>query len=77
MKSMSDIMLQAHFKELKQELEKAKNEELVTEHDKAYLLLKKTFNFLKEKSETAVLGSEGVDLLYELAQYLDDKSIKQ
>ncbi len=73
---MSDVMLQAHFKELRQELQKAKANKSPMNLDEKDQLLKRSYNYLKHLSSTSKLDDRGTDLLYQLAQFLDERNLK-
>ncbi|MEQ8927591.1 MAG: hypothetical protein RLO81_17375 [Fulvivirga sp.] len=72
MKSMSDVMLQTHFNKLKEELNKSLKEKYDKPENPAEITLKKVFNYLKAKSITSQLDSDGQELLEHVAKQLDD-----
>lgn len=76
MKSMSDVMLQAHFKRLRDELHNAKGANAGLELSNSEKLLKKIYNYLKDQSVESKLDEEGTTLLYEIAQLLDKLNLK-
>ncbi len=75
MKSMSDLLLKAHFNDLKEELNKTvkgiKNES----EDPVIKVLKSTFNYLKKKAQESSLDDSGIKLYNDLAILLDDLKI--
>ncbi len=73
-KSMSDLLLKAHFNDLKEELNKAIRSTKNEEDDEVVNALKQTFNYLKKKSEDASLDDRGVVLYNDIARILDNIS---
>ena len=69
---MSDLMLEAHFKELRKELDKSlrKNDDLFG--DESVLILREVFNYLKAKSAECSLDEKGQEILEKVAKRLDD-----
>lgn len=72
MKSMSDLLLKAHFNELKEELNKAIRSSKNEEDDEIVKVLKHTFNYLKKKAEEASLDDRGVVIYNDIARLLDE-----
>lgn len=72
MKSMSDLLLKAHFNELKEELNKAIRSSKNEDDDEVVKVMKQTFNYLKKKAEESSLDDRGVVLYNDLARLLDD-----
>ncbi|MTI39449.1 hypothetical protein [Fulvivirga lutimaris] len=73
-KSMSDLLLKAHFNDLKEELNKAIRSSKNEDDDELVKVLKKTFNYLKKKAEESSLDDRGVVLYNDIACVLDDIS---
>jgi hypothetical protein len=71
-KSMSDLLLKAHFNDLKEELNRAIRSTKNEEDDEVVKVLKKTFNYLKKKAEDSSLDDRGVVLYNDIACVLDD-----
>lgn len=72
MKSMSDLMLQAHFKELRKELDKSLKKDDELEGDESVVLLREVFNYLKSKSTDCTLDEDGQELFEKVAKRLDE-----
>ncbi|QSE96574.1 hypothetical protein [Fulvivirga lutea] len=72
MKSMSDLMLQTHFNKLKEELDKSLKEKQGEPENPIHVTLKKVFNYLKAKSISSQLDSDGQELLENVAKQLDE-----
>jgi hypothetical protein len=72
MKSMSDLMLRAHFIELKEELNRTVRVTDNEADDAVVKVLKNVFNYLKKKAKESSLDDHGAKLYNEIANVLDD-----
>lgn len=70
--SMSDLMLKAHFTELKEELNRSLKYDANTSDNEVEKVLKDTFNYLKSKSINSSLDDRGQAIYNEVARVLDD-----
>lgn len=74
---MSDLMLQAHFKELKKELDKSLKKDNTKEESELESLLKQIFNYLKTKANESLLDDRGQELLEKVAKKLDELKVNE
>ncbi len=70
--SMSDLMLKAHFNELKEELNKSLKYDASSSDNEIEKVLKDTFNYFKSKSIDSSLDDRGQKIYNEVARVLDD-----
>lgn len=69
--SMSDLMLQAHFNQLKDQLNASLKTDKVKDVSDEEYVLRRTFNYLKAKSLESKLDEEGHKLYRKVAEVLD------
>lgn len=69
--SMSDLMIRAHFTELKKELSSSLNKDQKKSKSEVEKVLKAVFNYFKVLSQQSKLDEEGQVLYQEIAKVLD------